>query len=132
MITSDPISDMLIRIKNAGAVGKPIVNIPVSRLKKDILTALQKENFVGNFVETGKGVHKNFEVIIRYTNDNTPLINELKRVSKLSCRVYVKAKDLHPFRKGFGLRLLSTPNGIMSDREAKKLNVGGEILFEIY
>jgi len=132
MITSDPISDMLIRIKNAGAVGKPIVYVPVSRLKKDILTALQKEDFVGNFVETGKGVHKSFEVIIKYGNDSTPLINELKRISKLSCRVYIKSKDLHPFRKGFGLRLLSTPSGIMSDREAKKLNIGGEVLFEIY
>ena len=129
---SDPISDMIIRIKNAGAVNKPLVNIPLSRLKKEILTAMQKENFVGNFIETGKGVHKNLEVILRYNVDNTPLINELKRVSKSSCRVYIKAKDLHPFKKGFGLRLLSTPNGIMSDREAKKLNVGGEVLFEIY
>lgn len=129
---SDPISDMMIRIKNAGAVQKPLVNIPLSRLKKEILEVLQKENFVGNFIETGKGVHKNLEVILKYTNDGTPLINELKRVSKSSCRVYIKAKDLHPFKKGFGLRLLSTPQGIMSDRDAKKLNIGGEVLFEIY
>lgn len=129
---SDPISDMIIRIKNAGAVNKPLVNIPLSRLKKDILTVLQKENFVGNFIETGKGVHKSLEVILKYNVDGTPLINELKRVSKSSCRFYIKAKDLHPFRKGAGLRLVSTPQGIMSDREAKKLNIGGEVLFEIY
>ncbi|HOE15150.1 MAG TPA: 30S ribosomal protein S8 [Candidatus Paceibacterota bacterium] len=128
---SDPIADMIIRIKNASAINKPMVNIPVSKLKKEILLTLQKENVIENFTEIGKGVHKNFEVIIKY-NNNIPAIKDVKRISKPSCRVYIKAKDIHPFKKGFGLRLLSTPHGIMSDREAKQLNLGGEVLFEIY
>ncbi|MDD3098370.1 MAG: 30S ribosomal protein S8 [Candidatus Pacebacteria bacterium] len=137
---TDPIADMLTRIRNAQAVNKKTVVVPYSKIKLEILNVLLKNNFIirvekvkrktrSSQTETGK---KFIEIEIKYDKENQPLISEMKRISKPSRRVYLQAKDIWPFKRGLGLRILSTPRGILSDMEAKKLKVGGEVLLEVW
>lgn len=128
---SDPIADMMIRIKNAGMVKKTTVSVPFSKIKVDILNVLKKEGYIENFVESGKGVKKTLEIVLKYYSDDTCAIKDFNRISKLSCRRYVKAKEIYTFNKGYGLRIISTPKGIMKDSQAKEMGLGGEILFSI-
>jgi small subunit ribosomal protein S8 len=131
---------MLTRIRNAQAVNKKTVVVPYSKIKLEILNVLLKNNFIirvekvkrktrSSQTETGK---KFIEIEIKYDKENQPLISEMKRISKPSRRVYLQAKDIWPFKRGLGLRILSTPRGILSDMEAKKLKVGGEVLLEVW
>jgi small subunit ribosomal protein S8 len=137
---TDPIADMLTRIRNAQAVKKETVLIPYSRIKLEILEVLQKNGFVGGVEKVKRrtkdsqiGASKKFiEVSIKYDKEGRPRISEIKRVSKPSKRVYIKEKDIWPIKKGLGLRILSTSRGILSDLEAKKLKLGGEILLEVW
>lgn len=137
---TDPIADMLARIRNAQAVKKETVIFPYSKIKWDILTVLLKNGFIGGLNKLNKKDRKsqNFtgrkfiEIIIKYDKEGAPKISELKRVSKSSRRIYVQAKNIRLFKKGLGLRILSTPKGVLSDKEAKKLNVGGEVLLEVW
>lgn len=137
---TDPIADMLTRIRNAQAVNKKTVVVPYSKIKLEILNVLLKNNFIirvekvkrktrSSQTETGK---KFIEIEIKYDKENQSLISEMKRISKPSRRVYLQAKDIWPFKRGLGLRILSTPRGILSDMEAKKLKVGGEVLLEVW
>jgi small subunit ribosomal protein S8 len=137
---TDPIADMLTRIRNSQAVKKRTVIIPYSKIKLEILNILFKKGFIEN-VEKVKRKNKNsqtgtgkkfIEIEIKYDKKNQPIISEIKRVSRPSRRVYVQAKDIWPFKRKLGLRVLSTPRGIISDMEAKKLKVGGEVLLELW
>lgn len=127
----DPISDMIVRIKNAGMVKKTTVSVPYSKIKLNILDVLKKEGYIENFAMNGKGIKKTIEIVLKYFSDGTCAIKDFNRISKLSCRRYIKAKDIYTFNKGYGLRLLSTPKGIMKDSQAKENGLGGEILFSI-
>ena len=129
---TDPIADMLIRIKNAGLSEKTVVIIPYSKLKKEILQVLKQEGYIENFTETGKGSKHNLEVVLKYNTDRTPFISDVKRISKPSRRIYIKNTEIHPYKKGFGSIIISTPQGIMTNKQAKKMHLGGEVLFEIY
>lgn len=137
---TDPIADMLTRIRNSQAVKKRTVVIPYSKMKLEILNVLLKNDFIKSVEkvkrkskssQTGTG-KKFIEIEIKYDKENQPIISEIKRVSKPSRRVYVQAKDIWPFKRRLGLRVLSTPKGIISDMEAKKLKVGGEVLIELW
>jgi small subunit ribosomal protein S8 len=137
---TDPIADMLTRIRNSQAVKKRTVVIPYSKIKLEILNVLLKNDFIKSVEkvkrkskssQTGTG-KKFIEIEIKYDKKNQPIISEIKRVSKPSRRVYVQAKDIWPFKRRLGLRVLSTPKGIISDMEAKKLKVGGEVLLELW
>lgn len=129
---TDPIADMLTRIRNAQAVKKETVVFPYSKIKWEILNVLSKNDYIKGLDKTNKKNKKFIEIILKYDKEKTPKISELKRVSKPSRRVYVHAKDIWFFKQGLGIKVLSTPKGILSDKEAKKLNVGGEILLEIW
>jgi len=137
---TDPIADMLTRIRNAQAIKKTIVLVPYSEIKLEILETLLKHGFIKGIEKVKRktkssqtGIGKKFiEIQIKYGKDGQPKISEIKRISKPSKRVYLKAKDIWPFKKGLGIRILSTSRGILSDLEAKKLKIGGEVLLEAW
>jgi len=129
---NDAIGDMLIRIKNAGAVRKTSVSIPYTNIKYAIAEVLQKNGYVGEVSKKGKKITRSIEVDIAYDETKEPKVQGVKRVSKLSRRVYGKSKDLKQVRHGHGTLVVSTPKGVLTSDEAKKAGVGGELLFEIW
>jgi small subunit ribosomal protein S8 len=128
---TDPISDMLARIKNACQRRFKTVDIPLSKVKKGILQALEREGYVNGFEEVGEGVGKVLRVNLRYY-EGEPVVNVLDRISKPSRRVYSKLKKIDSVYNGFGIYVLSTSKGILSDAEAKESNVGGEVLCKVF
>lgn len=131
-MTTDPISDMLIQIKNATMVKKPAVSVPFSNIKMEIAKVLQREGYIKSTVKKGKKVKKVLACDLVYSEKGESKITDVLRVSKLSRRVYIGVKELRPVRQGSGLMVISTPKGIMTDKEAKAANVGGEVLFKIW
>lgn len=131
-MVTDPIGDLVVRLKNAGAVRKQSVAIPFSKLKKSVALALKKCGYVGEVEETGSGVNKMLVISLLYTADGTPKIKGAKRISKPGRRLYAGVKDVHPVRYGKGVLVLSTPRGILTDAEARKVRVGGETLFSMW
>lgn len=128
----DPIANMLVMLKNAGAVKKPTVLVPYSNVKLAILNVLAKEGFILSATKKGKKVKKYIQCDLAYFGDGRSKITNVKRMSKPSRRIYVKVDDLKPVRQGLGLAVLSTPQGVMTGGEAKKLRVGGELLFTLW
>lgn len=128
---TDPIADMIIRLKNASDSRKESVVFPYSKLKLAILDVLLKEGFVKSFGKKGKKIAKFIEVVLIY-DENGPRISGVDRVSKTSKRIYNKAKEIKKVKNGIGLLVLSTPKGIMTDKMAKEANVGGEAMFKIW
>ena len=126
----DQIANMLIAIKNGGLVKKTTVTLPSSKMKVAILELLKKEGYIKTYNVT-EGVKPTVEVVIAYNKEN-PRINGVSRISKQSKRVYTGVKDIRPFKYGHGMTVLSTPKGILSDKEARKELVGGELLFTIW
>lgn len=127
----DHISNLIIKIKNAGIVGHPTVVVPFTKLNAAILAKLEQARYIKSFAKQGKPVTKTIEVELAYV-DGKPKIAEAKRVSKLSKRVYEKSANLRPVRRGYGLSLISTPKGVLTDAEARKAKVGGEVLFKVW
>ena len=128
---SDPISDMLTRLRNAMKAKHAEVRLPASKEKAAIADVLSKEGFVKEAKVEGEVPTKELIIDIKYF-ENKPVITGLKRVSKPSCRVYVKSKDIPRVRGGMGIAILSTPEGILSGKEAKQKNVGGEVLCYVW
>lgn len=128
----DKISEMLITIKNAGMAEKSNVSIPYSNLSHAIAKCLSDKNYVGSVSKkTGKKDRDFLEVNLVYI-DGKPKISDVQRISKPSRRVYIKSKELKPFKNGYGLLVLSTPKGILTSDEARKELVGGEVLFKVW
>ena len=127
----DPIADMLIQIKNAGAIGKEMIIAPYSKFRYAVAKALLKEGYVAALEKKARKQGKVLEVKIAY-GKNGPRIEEVKKSSKPSRRLYTQAKNFWRVRQGHGDLFLSTPAGVLSAREAKKKKVGGEVLFEIW
>ena len=125
---NDPISDMLTRIRNAGKAGHKTVTIPLSDLKFEIAKILKIEGYLEDFKRLGKGSKKVLEINLKYP----AAISEIKRVSKPGQRFYVKADKIKQFKSGYGVSIISTPKGLMTNKEAKKSNLGGEVLLEIW
>jgi small subunit ribosomal protein S8 len=130
-MVTDPISDMLARIKNAGLAGQASVKIPFSREKEVIAGLLAKEGYLKYKEKKGKNAKKSLEVGILYQG-RKPRISDVKRVSKPSRRVYEGYRNLKPVKFGHGTLILSTPKGVMTYKEALKAKVGGEALFKIW
>ena len=128
---TDPISDMLVRIKNAQAVGHKTVVVPFSKIKLEIAKVLEKENFIGKVETKGRKINKLIEIELKY-DKKEPAIASIKRISKPGQRIYIKAENLKPVRQGYGISVISTSSGLMTNEQAKKKKLGGEILFEIY
>ena len=132
-MVKDSISNLIIHIKNANSAGLPIANITFSKMKFEMLKLLEKEGYVGKVKEVGKKtIQKVIEVELLYNADKQPAITDVKRMSKLSTRMYVKAKEITPVKNGYGILVMTTPKGIMTGKEAKKANLGGEALFKIW
>ncbi|MDO8510105.1 MAG: 30S ribosomal protein S8 [bacterium] len=130
-MTTDPISEMLVRIKNAGNAGKTTVVVPHSKVKLAIAEILEREGYIKSISKKGKKIAKVLELELLYTGD-LPRIKDVKRLSKPSRRIYQAAREIRHVRHGFGRLILSTPKGLMTDREARKAHVGGEALFKIW
>ena len=131
----DPISDMLIRIKNASRAGLETVSFPHSEIKFQIASILEKRGFLSAINrkthKVGKRSIKNIEVSLAYT-DGKPKIHDVLRVSKLSRRVFKGKKELYPVKSGHGVSIITTSRGVMSDAEARKAGIGGEVLAEVW
>ena len=133
MTIIDPISDMFTRIRNAQNVFFKDVTFQYSNLKCDILKLLQSEGFINGYeVMNETESKKEIKVFLKYDEKGTPLIENIKRVSKSSKRIYLHKKDIYKFLNGFGLLILSTSKGILSGRDARLKNVGGEVIGEVY
>jgi small subunit ribosomal protein S8 len=126
----DTLANMLVSIKNAGLVRKASVTIPHSKMKESVLELLKKEGYIKTYHVTA-GVKPTVEIVIEYKG-KLPRISGVTRVSKNSKRVYKGVKDITPVKYGHGLAVFSTPKGIMTDKEARKEMVGGEVLFTIW
>ena len=127
----DTIADMIVRMKNASDSKKESVVFPYSKLKLAVLDVLFKEGYITSFGKKGKKIAKFIEVVLAY-EDGTPKISGVERVSKSSKRIYNKAKDIKKVKNGMGLLIISTPKGIMTDKQAREAKVGGEALFKIW
>ena len=132
MAFNDALSDMLARIKNAHRARKSFTSCYKSKLNSNVLTVLKDEGYIRDFndVEVRKGIN-NIKIDLKYYN-GSPVIKNIKRVSKPGIRVYSKISELPKIYGGLGISILSTPKGVMSDNQARKNNVGGEILCEVF
>lgn len=128
----DPIGDLIIRLTNAGAVRKATVAIPFSSLKMAVAEKLKEAGYVAHVEKKGKKVKKTLEIGLKYDAAGVHRIAGVKRVSKPGRRVYKGVLDINPVRYGHGSLILSTPKGILTDKEAKAAKVGGEAMFEIW
>jgi small subunit ribosomal protein S8 len=132
MTMSDPLGDMLTRIRNGQRVQKPIVRCPASRLRANVLEVLHKEGFIRGYRRIEDDPTKpQIEIELKY-HEGKPLIQEISRVSKPGRRVYSSIRDLPRVYNGLGISILSTPRGVMSDVEARAANVGGEVLCRVF
>lgn len=128
-MVNDPISDMIIRMKNGQAANKATVVIGYSKLKEAIANLLVKEGFIKEFSKKKK--NNTFEVSLFGKNDEKRILGAV-RASKPSRRIYIKSDAIRPFKNGYGSAIISTPKGLMTDKQAKKEKVGGEVLFRIW
>lgn len=130
-MVSDRVGDFIIRLKNAGAIGQEVVLVPHSNHLEAIAKKLKELGFVSD-VSVGKKTPKTLEVTLAYDEHGTHKITDVKRISKPGRRLYASSTEAHAVKNGFGSRILSTPKGILSDREARRDHVGGETLFEVW
>ena len=131
-MTSDPIADMLTRIRNGLAARHPKVDVPGSRLKMEIARILKEEGFIQNFKMADEGPRKVIRIYLKYTNGNEPVISEIQRISRPGCRVYVGRTDIPRVLGGMGINILTTAKGVMTGRTAREQGVGGEVLCQIW
>ena len=129
---TDPIADMLTRIRNAVRIERPHVEMPASKVKKGVADVLKREGYIWDWNEVeDHPVHK-LRLELKYGPNGERLIRNIKRVSKPGRRVYSRARDLRPILQGLGISVVSTSRGVISDREARQKNLGGEVLCQIW
>ena len=131
MPMTDPLGDMLTRIRNGQQAKKDSVLSPASKLRTRVLDVLQREGYIRGYQEDANGVQKNLRIELKYF-EGQPAIQHLSRVSKPGRRVYSGAQELPRIRGGLGITIVSTPKGVLSDAEARAQNVGGEVLAEVF
>ena len=132
MQITDPIADMLTRIRNAGTAKHDTVDVPASNMKKAIAEILLEEGFIKNFQLIDNSTQGIIRITLKYGANKTKTINGLRRISKPGLRVHAKSEELPKVLKGLGIALVSTSKGIMTDKKARQENVGGEILAYIW
>jgi small subunit ribosomal protein S8 len=132
MNTSDPIADMLTRIRNASLARHRELTLPSSRMKREIARILVEEGFVDSFSTQQDGVQEMLTVQLKYVEGRTPVVSGLKRISKPGLRVYARKTEIPRVLGGLGLAILSTSQGIMTGSQARKLNLGGEVLCYVW
>ena len=130
---TDPIADMLTRIRNAVRVERPIVEMPLSKVKRGVAEVLKREGYIWDFhEEDGDKPQKQLFIDLKYGPNGERVIRHIKRVSKPGRRVYSQANSLRPVLNGLGISIISTSRGVISDREARQRNLGGEVLCEVW
>lgn len=128
---TDPIADMLTRIRNAVRVERPIVEVPLSRVRLGVAEVLKREGYIWDVTVIEGQPSNHLRLELKYGPNGEHVIQEIKRVSKPGRRVYAKSKELRPILNGLGISILSTSQGVVSDREARQKNLGGEVLCEV-
>jgi small subunit ribosomal protein S8 len=131
-MNTDPIADMLTRIGNANTVSHATVEVPASKLKVQLAKLLKEEGFIADYEVKEEGKFKTIVITLKYEANGKPVITKLQRVSKPGLRHYSKAKNLEKVLGGMGIAVVSTPKGLLTDRKARKENVGGEVLCYVY
>lgn len=132
MSMSDPIADLLTRIRNGAQAGQATVDMPAARLKAEICRVLKEEGFIQDYAVEAEPKPGVLRVTLRYTKDRTSVLQGLRRVSRPSLRVYVGCGDIKMVRSGLGISILSTPQGVMTGKVARQKRVGGEVLCEVW
>ena len=132
MSMSDPLADMLTRIRNAGMVKFPTVDVPLSHLKLGVAKVLQDEGYIERFTVLKDALPGTIRIGLKYSANNEKVISGLRRVSKPGMRIYVKADKIPKVMSGLGIAILSTSKGIITDHQARELGVGGEILCNVW
>ena len=131
-MTSDPIADMLTRVRNAMAARHPKVDVPASKLKTEIARILKEEGYIANFKVAEEGVKKVIKIYLKYATDNSPVITEIQRVSRPGQRTYVDHAHIPRIQGGMGTAIISTSKGVMTGHEARQQGVGGEIVARVW
>src|ERR1700688_1342167 len=131
MMTTDPIADMLTRMRNALSARHPKVDVPAARLKTDIAKILKDEGYIANYKLTEDGAKKSIRIYLKYTPGNVPVISRIERVSRPGCGVYVGSREVPKVLGGLGINILTTPRGVMTGSTARKERVGGEVLCQL-
>jgi small subunit ribosomal protein S8 len=132
MNLTDPVADLLTRIRNAIGARQQKLDVPASKLKAEIARILKEEGFISNFKATEEGGKKVLRLYLKYGSNNDAAITNLTRVSRPGCRVYVGHTEIPRVLGGLGINILTTPRGVMTGRQARKTGVGGEILCEVW
>ena len=133
MAANDTIGDMLTRIRNANMVKHQTVNIPSTKMTRSIALVLKEEGFITDFEDTGEGIKRMLVLTLKYRGKNRqPIINTLKRVSRPGLRVYANRRELPRVLGGIGIAIISTSSGIMTDRDARRSGIGGEVLCYVW
>ena len=132
MSMTDPVADYLTRIRNAQARWKKFVDIPCSNLKKRISYILKEEHFVRDFIDIKDEKQNMLRVFLKYDYDKNPVIHGIKRISKPGCRIYVSSDKMPRVLNGLGISILTTSKGVLSNKKAKKLSIGGEVLCHVW
>jgi small subunit ribosomal protein S8 len=132
MSVSDPIADMLTRIRNACGARHKRVDVPASRIKEEIVKVLQRERYIENYRRIEDGKQGLLRIYLRYDEESRPVIEKLERVSTPGRRIYVGKEAVPRIRAGLGTAIVSTPHGVLSDREARARGTGGEVLARVW
>ena len=132
MNTTDPIADMLTRIRNASAARHKDLTVPSSKVKREIARVLVEEGFIESWTTAADGVQETLSMQLKYVEGRTPVVSGLKRISKPGLRVYARKTEIPRVLGGLGLAILSTSRGIMTGSQARKLNLGGEVLCYVW
>ncbi len=129
---TDPIADMLTRIRNAVRIERPVVDVPLSKVKRGLAEVLKREGYIWDYSQVDEEPCPLLRIELKYGLSGERVIQKIRRISKPGCRVYRKARELRPVLNGLGITIISTSRGVMSDREARRDNVGGEVLCEVW
>ncbi|MEM8679843.1 MAG: 30S ribosomal protein S8 [Planctomycetota bacterium] len=129
---TDPIADMLTRIRNAVAIERPAVEMPLSKVKRGVAEVLKREGYIWDWSEIEDQPSKKLRIDLKYGPNGERVIRHIKRVSKPGRRVYSRAREMRPILQGLGITVVSTSRGVISDREARQRNLGGEVLCEVW
>jgi len=132
MAMTDPVADMLTRIRNANSAGHPTVDIPASKMKKSIAEILKNEGFISDYTVVQDNAQGTIKVDLKYGPNKEKTIYGIKRISKPGLRVYAKANEVPKVLGGLGIAIISTSNGVITDKEARKLGVGGEVICYVW
>ena len=132
MSLTDPVADFLTRIRNAHNARHPKFDVPASKLKLEIARILKEEGYIANFKATDEEGRKVLRVYLKYGPNNEMVINNITRVSRPGCRVYVRRTEIPRVLGGMGINILTTPKGVMTGRQARRQGLGGELLCEIW